>query len=164
MSRVDGLSFRSKPDLLQRHEQIQTHTYPLMRKEEQRIKKREKYSQSVTYNTKSLNFKGGGRRNPGARTSMRLPLHALCPGAIFSKGPLLNCSMVVKFYKMYLMWKDNNSFYCQNSLAKSCQTLLHFTTMLKLSKGPQLNCCRVNITLVTHIALIVPENGGNAVQ
>ena len=164
MSRVDGLSFRSKPDLLQRHEQIQTHTYPLMRKEEQRIKKREKYSQSVTYNTKSLNFKGGGRRNPGGGAHQCGSPYMPWVREQFSKGPLLNCSMVVKFYKMYLMWKDNNSFYCQNSLAKSCQTLLHFTTMLKLSKGPQLNCCRVNITLVTHIALIVPENGGNAVQ
>ena len=33
-------------------------------------------------------------------------------------------------------------------LAKSCQTLLHFTTMLKLSKGPQLNCRRVNSTFI----------------
>ena len=26
----------------------------------------------------------------------------------FSTGPLLNCSMAVKFDKMYLVWKDNN--------------------------------------------------------
>ena len=49
----------------------------------------------------------------------------------------------VKIYKMNLVWKDNN-FLC--FLAKSCQTLLYFTTMLKLSKEPQLNCNHVNST------------------
>ena len=32
MSRVDGLSFRSKPDLLQRHK-TNTNTYPVIEKE-----------------------------------------------------------------------------------------------------------------------------------
>ena len=38
MSRVDGLSFRSKPDLLQRHIQVQTNTYPFIEKERRGIK------------------------------------------------------------------------------------------------------------------------------
>ena len=46
----------------------------------------------------------------------------------FSKGPLLKCSMVVRFYKkMHLVLE------CPGSLVKSCPTLLHFvgpTTIL----------------------------------
>ena len=51
MIRVDGLSCRSKLDLLQRHKQVQTNTYPFIamrgEKDKGRInKKQEKYSQS----------------------------------------------------------------------------------------------------------------------
>ena len=42
--------------------------------------------------------------------------------------------------------KGQQCFYCPSSLAESCQTLLHFTTMLKLSMESQLNCCHVNST------------------
>ena len=63
----------------------------------------------------------------------------------FSKGPLLNCNMVVKFYKMYLMWKQ--LFLLSRLFCKILSTtLLHFTTMLKLSKGPLLSCCSVKST------------------
>ena len=51
MSRVDGLGFRSKPDLLQRHKLVQTQTYPFIEKREKGLregiqKRRKNYCQS----------------------------------------------------------------------------------------------------------------------
>ena len=46
--------------------------------------------------------------------------------AIFSKGPMLNCSMVVKFYKMYLMWRTTILSYCPNSLVKILSNIATF--------------------------------------
>ena len=57
----------------------------------------------------------------------------------FSKGPLLDCSIV--FSKC-----TSSERITMDLLSKfSCDILLYFT-MLKLSKGPQLNYCRVNST------------------
>ena len=58
----------------------------------------------------------------------------------FSKCPLLKCSMVVKCYKMFLVRKDNNSFYCPSSLAKHFLTLLHCTCMYITSLRQGITC------------------------
>ena len=55
-------------------------------------------------------------------------------GEQFSKGPMLNCSMVVKYYKMYLMLMDNNLFYCPSSL---CQILSNIATFYNHAKNKQ---------------------------
>ena len=60
---------------------------------------------------------------------------------------LAKMSAQLKNFTKCTSCEKDNCFYCPSSLAKSCQTLLHLTTMLDLSKGPQLNFCRVNITL-----------------
>ena len=52
----------------------------------------------------------------------------------FSKGPLLNHSTVVQILQNVSRVKGQQFFLLSNySLAKSCQTLLHFTTMLQNS-------------------------------
>ena len=47
--------------------------------------------------------------------------------------------------------------YCPSFLAKSCHTLLQFTTLLKLSKGLELNCCRVNRTIEVCVEVFVAK-------
>ena len=56
----------------------------------------------------------------------------------FSKVPLLNCSMVVRFYNYAPRVKGHKFFGVSGSLVKSCPTLLHFVG------GPDL---RHNLTL-----------------
>ena len=68
----------------------------------------------------------------------------------FSEGPLLNCSMLMKFYQMSTSCERTTicstvQVLVQN-LVKHCYM---FTAMLKYSTGPQLNCYRVNRTLVS---------------
>ena len=79
----------------------------------------------------------------------------------FSKGHLSIVSMVVKFYTMHLLWRENNVYTVRDekqiweeftwdlgqskslwSFHTKCN-LWKFTTMLKLSKGPLLNSCHV---------------------
>ena len=70
----------------------------------------------------------------------------------FSKGSLLNCGKIVQNVPRVI---GQQLFYCPNSLAKSFQILLHFITMLKLSKGPKLNCCRVKGSYTHWILLVI---------
>ena len=57
MSRVDGFSFGSKTDLLQRHKQVQTNTHPFIEKErgKGRIQKKRKSRKTIVY--KSFSFR-----------------------------------------------------------------------------------------------------------
>ena len=62
---------------------------------------------------------------------------------------LLNCSIhvVVTILQNVHQAKRQHCRYCPRSFVTPCQTkmLLHFTTMIKLSKGPLLSCCHVNM-------------------
>ena len=70
--------------------------------------------------------------------TVRLNLQTEQQAEQFSKGLLLNRSVVLTFYKMYLVRKDKAVGTLQGPLGKPCQTkaLLHFTTILKLSMEP----------------------------
>ena len=76
----------------------------------------------------------------------------------FSKGPLLNCRRNVKFYKICLGCETTTIFfYTVKVLLKIFSNNCNiFTTMLKLSKGPQLPSCRVNSTYA-----MLTETGGD---
>ena len=68
-----------------------------------------------------------------------LPSRAPFTREQFGKGPLLNCT-----FDRILCERTPIIVLLPKVSCKIFKQLLHFTTMLNLSKGPQLNCCHVN--------------------